>query len=243
MNNMYPEVEVGCNFLCGECTHQCIYCSTKSLGYEACKIKYAGPYRLVNNFENIKLGTGHFYFICSQSDLFANEVPEEFIIKILAKCREFKNKYMFQTKNPYRFFEFTEQLPRNVFLGTTIESDKDDPKLSKAPKVSLRAEAMGQLYDFATFLTIEPICEFNLERLLDLINHCGPDKIYIGADSKKHDLPEPSKEEALELIGILESTGFNLELKSNLERIIGKEEMGLSNPPHAEANLQRKDGA
>lgn len=44
----------------------------------------------------------------------------------------------------------------------------------------------------------------------------------IGADSKHHGLPEPTKEEVLALVKVLEDNGVHVNKKSNLDRLVKK---------------------
>jgi hypothetical protein len=58
-----------------------------------------------------------------------------------------------------------------------------------------------------------------MEEMVKLIKRCKPTQVSIGADSKKHKLPEPSKEKILELIEKL-SEFTEVDIKDNLYRII-----------------------
>jgi hypothetical protein len=70
------------------------------------------------------------------------------------------------------------------------------------------------------YVTIEPILDFDLDEMVDLIKRCEPIQVNIGADSGNHKLPEPSKEKVLQLIDVLNE--FTLvKRKKNLKRIIG----------------------
>jgi hypothetical protein len=62
--------------------------------------------------------------------------------------------------------------------------------------------------------------DFDLYNLLQLIRDANPDFVNIGADSKKHGLPEPSGNKVLSLIEGIKSMGIEVRKKSNLERIL-----------------------
>jgi DNA repair photolyase len=166
------------------------------------------------------LGEGNFIFVCHTCDMFAADVPTEWIIKVLVNCRYYDNKYLFQSKNPERFAAFENRFPLNVILGTTIETNRDIVK-SKAPSVLERANAMEGLsvFGFSTMVTIEPIFDFDLEELVDLIVLTNPEWVNIGADSKGHGLPEPPAEKVRSLIDRLRKY-TDIKLKGNLRRII-----------------------
>ena len=101
--------------------------------------------------------------------------PDEWIEKkTLEHCQKFDNKYLFQTKNPKRILNF--KLPKSV-ICTTIESDMFYSEImANSPKPYDRAKHMKMLSDcgFETFVTIEPILDFNLDELVDLIKQCSP---------------------------------------------------------------------
>jgi hypothetical protein len=110
--------------------------------------------------------------------------------------------------------------PKKSEFGTTIETNLD-LGFSNAPKMKDRAAAMESLRLMwrETFVTIEPIMKFDLEEFINLLKQASPNKIYIGADSKGHNLPEPTEEEIHNLIIELKKFCSDVELKSNLKRI------------------------
>lgn len=218
--NMYPDVETW-NPLAGECPHKCVYCSTKAwMRFPVMRAKYSGPLRLDPIAMKKVLGYGHFWFVCGQNDLFAEDVPTKFITDILAYCNKFyMNNYLFQSKNPARMIGFKPFFPKNAVLCTTIESNRNY-NVSKTPDAEDRAYAMKHLHSFfATFITIEPVLDFDLDEFVRIIKFAGPDKINLGADSKKHNLPEPSKEKLLALIDELQKF-TTIDRKTNLARLL-----------------------
>jgi protein gp37 len=115
--NMYNNV-VTWNPLGGECSHKCEYCSTKSFFYFAQKEKYSGELRICKPITD-SLGRDKFIFVVAQNDLFANNVPDEFINRVLEHCRKFTNKYLFQSKNPQRMLSFDDRMPPDTIYCTT----------------------------------------------------------------------------------------------------------------------------
>jgi len=154
--------------------------------------------------------------------MFAEDVPSDWIIQVLGRCQFYDNKYLFQSKNPARFSEFYENYPYKRLYGTTIETNRNTVK-TKAPSVSNRAKALSELrlLGQTTMVTIEPIFDFDLEPLVELIKTANPEWVNIGADSKGHNLTEPSPEKVRDLIRELGKTTC-VKLKGNLGRIYQK---------------------
>ena len=214
VGNMYDWVTHMWAPVRGKCKHECTYCYMNKFPL--------GPMHLDEKDLNTKLGEDKIIFVCHTSDLFADDVPSEWIEQILWKCREAPlNKYLFQSKNPGRFMEFIDKMPPSVIFGTTIETNRTIYVESKAPTYIDRAEAIGELSDegFETIVTIEPIYDFDLEPFVDIIISAKPTWINIGADSKGNKIPEPSKEKIIALINNLTSK-IDIKLKDNLKRLL-----------------------
>lgn len=211
--NMYDFVTHTWNTVKGECYHDCSYCYMKRWG----KLK---PVRFDEKELKTDLGSGKFIFVGSSFDLFAKDIPSEWIAKTLNHCQQFKNRYLFQTKNPRRIMDCW--LPDNSVICTTIETEMFYPKImGNCPKPYDRAKYMKILSDigYETYVTIEPIMDFNLPDLVELIVMCSPEQVNIGADSGNNNLPEPSKEKVLQLIDELQKF-TTIHNKTNLKRLL-----------------------
>jgi len=102
-------------------------------------------------------------------------------------------------------------------LGITLETNRNTP-CSKAPSPTLRYYAFTKLKGFEKIVSIEPILDFDLDVFVTWIKHINPKFVSIGADSKGHNLPEPSKEKIEALIKELKKF-TNVKLKNNLKRL------------------------
>lgn len=211
------EFAVTWNPLGGECPHKCSYCSTNNLKkrFKQVNDKYSGKIRTYYSFP--PKAANKVVFVCAQNDLFANEVPSEYIENIINACF-LGNTYFFQTKNPVRIQEFAHLIPEDSIICTTIESNIMYYEMGNTPYPFYRAGAM-KFIPFRKQVTVEPIMEFGLEGLLELIKMCEPEQVNIGADSKRNNLPEPSKENVLQLISELEKFTV-VHQKSNLKRLL-----------------------
>jgi len=229
-NNMYDWIGYCWNPLAGRCEHRCSYCSTNRLRsrFDVCKNKYEGKYRIIEReIKNLydKHHDAQTVFVCSQNDLFEKSVPWFIIDRITDHCEKYsRNTYVFQSKNPLKMLY--HHYPGGIY-GTTIETNR--VKYLKKYSASTTSTAYHQriegitnkrYLDYKTFVTIEPIMDFDIEILVKDLYFIRPDFINIGADSKKNNLPEPNKEKVVDLINRLKEF-TEVRLKSNLKRIIG----------------------
>lgn len=217
---MYNWVDGTWNPLAGECPHKCVYCSThKLMRYDAVKNKYSGEPRIDLKTILKNLGKNKTWFVVGQNDLFAESIPSVFIYEVLNQCSKYDNTYLFQTKNPDRYIQYLDLFPKKSILCTTLETNRHN-EASKAPSPFDRAFAMSQINDFTKYITIEPIMDFDLANFVQLIKHCNPAQVNIGANSyPKIKLNEPSKNKILEFITELERFTI-VNQKSNLKRLL-----------------------
>jgi len=206
--NMYPFITHTWNPIKGRCFHDCEYCYMRRW-----KLK---ELRLDERELRTDLGSGWFIFVGSSTDMWAETVPPEWIRRVLRRCDQFDNTYLFQSKNPV-FFKWW--YAGNVVWGTTIETNRWYPCMGKAPNPGKRQEMITKVLG-RRMVTIEPILDFDLEQLCALIFLSNPEWVNIGADSQGHHLPEPPGEKIIELIQ--ELRGFtDVKVKKNLGRIVG----------------------
>jgi hypothetical protein len=165
-------------------------------------------------------GKSNIVFVGSSGDLFAHDIPAEWISKTLAHIAKSDSGFLFQSKNPGRILDFLEFLPKRTVICTTIETNRWYPEvMNKSPKPSERADAMSRFIHNHTFVTIEPIMDFDMEEMVELIKQCNPRQVNIGADSGNNNLPEPSKEKLLTLIEELQKF-TEIARKTNLKRLL-----------------------
>jgi len=210
--NMYSWVTHTWNTIKGECPHGCTYCYMKRWGKQK-------PIRFDEKELNTDLGSGNFIFIGSSCDMWAEDIPAEWIIKTLNHCSKFDNTYLFQSKNPKGFIDLGVHMPDKIALCTTIETNRLYIQMGCSPVPEMRADAMYNIPIKKKYVTIEPIMDFDIENLVDLIWMCKPVQVNIGADSGNNDLPEPSKEKILKLINELEKFTI-IDQKRNLNRLL-----------------------
>lgn len=216
--NMYPFVTHTWNTVKGKCPHDCSYCYMKRSKQNP--VRFDKKELRTPLFDTETGEDELFIFVGSSCDMFADDIPYDWILKTMYHCRAFDNKYLFQSKNPSAFATPGIQaiFPPNIILGTTIETNRIYEQMGKAPGPHLRSDYMRTLAEkFKTMVTIEPIMDFDLGEILSLIGECLPQWVNIGADSQRHNLPEPPPEKIRELI--LELERFTeVKVKKNLQR-------------------------
>ena len=222
--NMYSWISHTHTHLGGECPHKCSYCYVNNLRFGRPE-KYQGPIWLIGKELNVKYGKGKTIFIENCNDLFAEGIKYNLIRSILNHCTEWPdNTYVFQTKNPERAKFWTDclrLLPDHIIMGTTIETNRDTYPMSLAPSPAARALFFKQIEgdDLKKFVTIEPIMNFDVDQLSEMVIGIKPSFVNIGADSKGNNLPEPPYFKVKALIKNIKSAGIDVKEKSNLKRL------------------------
>ena len=208
--NMYQFVTDTWNTIKGECLHNCSYCYMKRWGKQK-------PVRFDEKELRTNLGKGNFIFVGSSCDMFASNIPEQWITDTLEHCKRFDNQYLFQTKNPSRIN--STKLPKKSVVCTTIETNRwYKDIMNNCPPPYERA--LGIYYiDLPRYVTIKPIMDFDLDQMVEMMKSINPVQINIGADSGNNNLPEPNKHKIFFLIKELEKFTI-VHQKKNLKRLL-----------------------
>ena len=214
--NMYDWVTHTWNPIRGKCLHNCRYCYM----HRYWKMMKNSEIRLDEKDLKIDLGKHNHIFVGSSTDMFAQNVPFKWINAVMRKTYAHPlNEYVFQTKNPLRFKDFTFGTD-NMTIGITMESDIVHFPRKYVPPPGYMASVFASVKKInVKFVTIEPIMEFNSKRFLELIKQIKPSWVNIGADSGHNKLPEPSSAKINSLIRNLEWF-TRVYKKSNLKRLL-----------------------
>jgi len=219
---MFPFVNKTWNPLGGKCIQMCDYCwsmGEKGLVNKFDMEKYRGEPRLYEKEFKRKFKDDDFVFLQDMSDICAYNVPYKYILRIFDHIRKFpRTKFLLLTKNPANvYFALMDVLPPNLIIGATIESNRDYPTISKAPKQSNRLNYMHQISKKANlplFISIEPILDFGLEKFVADIKLIKPWAVAVGFDNYSHNLEEPKLDKVLKLIEELEKVGIKVYRKT-----------------------------
>jgi DNA repair photolyase len=221
--DMYSFVDWIWNPVRGRCFHDCAYCYVKRIARRF-SLEQRPPH-LVKFEMGTNLGRGNKIFVCSGCDLFARDVPFEYICDVVDHTLSYpENAYIFQTKNPQRIVLSSFRLSASLHkICTTLETNRWVPLVMRnAPTPALRAQAMAVLANrgFKTMVTIEPIMDFDIDKLLLLVYMTRAEQVNIGAKSGGHTgFPEPAAEKVRYLITELNAF-TRVEVKTNLGRLL-----------------------
>jgi|GEM_PF-481261 len=203
------------------CKYDCSYCKT-SFQAQAKRQKqrcircyqytpHTHPERLTASIPNTE--ADEFIFTCSSGDI--SFCPTPFLKKIVKRIQEEPQKtFLIQSKNP-KTFERVD-FPTNVILGVTLETNRDElyDCVSKAPKPSTRYRDFLKVRHPRKMVTIEPVIDFDLDVMVKWIKQIKPCMVWLGYDSRRNDLPEPSDEKFQNLHRELMKAGIKVKLKT-----------------------------
>ncbi len=202
----------GCNF-------NCSYCWARKLAEGKLKKSYPNGFVPTTHPDrfNKRFKPNDFVFVCSMGDIaFAPSVVEDVIATTVSKYPE--TKFLLCSKDP-DVFRRTKWHQPNVYLGTTIETNKNF-RVSRAPSVKERYYKMVGISHPHKFISVEPIMDFDLQAFLRWIENIKPGIIEIGADNYRNNLPEPEPEKVRQLLYHLKEICSNVIEKAGLERLL-----------------------
>lgn len=157
-------------------------------------------------------GNGKTLFVCSSGDI--SFASPEYMHRIINAVRCYDGPALLQSKRPEFFAPFLAELPRNVILGTTLETNRDEryELVSKAPPPNDR---WRQFYDLKwprKAVTAEPLMDFGPIGFANMIELIGPEHIWIGYNSrpKQVELPEPPEGKVIQLMERLVGAGIDV---------------------------------
>lgn len=155
----------GCSKVSPGCTHcyaERLSKRLKAMGLE----KYKNGFQLTLHEDTLGSPLAwkkpRLVFVNSMSDLFHEQVPLEFILKVFDTMRKASwHQFQVLTKRSHRLLELAEHIdwPKNVWMGVTVEQQE----------FSFRIEDLKQTKAYIKFLSLEPllgpITRMNLEKI------------------------------------------------------------------------------
>lgn len=156
---------------CANCYAEVMARRLKGMGQN----KYRNAFKLTMHPETLRepknWKKSHNIFVCSMGDLFHEDVPFDFIDKVMETIRETSwHRYQILTKRAERMEEYflTHEIPTNVWLGVTVEVER----------TKYRIDCLRHLPASVRFLSCEPLLED-----LGIMNLAGIDWIIVGGES------------------------------------------------------------
>ncbi len=207
-------VHVGCDFLC-------TYCNARRTALT--RLRNSPRYRdgfkphLVEEELSKKFAPGDFVFVGYMGDISFASLPT--IIDLRQRINDQPEvNFLFCSKNPLIYWDWQIVWPENLYLGATIETNRDY-HLTRAPAPLYRYIGMRALDHPKKFISIEPVCDFDLDEMLSWITEIHPQIIEVGADNYHNSLPEPPWEKVDKLLEGLENICPTVVRKVGLERL------------------------
>jgi hypothetical protein len=225
---MYPKTKTWSPFK--GCRFDCTYCApTFKRQAKRQKQNCAQCYNYEPHYHEerlLKIPSSEIVFVCGNADISLCEPA--FTRRIIDCIKQQRNRspnktFYFQSKCPAYFGQFLSELPDNVILVTTLETNRDQPAVSKAPAPSERYRQFLSLDYPRKVVTIEPIMDFDRCTFAKWIRELRPEYVWIGFNSHPESvtLPEPTPEKVQEFMGSLADAGIEVR---------GKELRGLAPP-------------
>jgi protein gp37 len=166
---------------CAHCYAEVMTCRLQAMHLD----KYKNGFRLTLHKKELKQPLkwkgSHNIFVCSMSDIFHEDVPFDFIDKIIDVIVQTpQHRYQILTKRAERMNEYFKykQIPRNIWLGVTVECQL----------TTYRIDYLRNLNATVKFLSCEPLLED-----LNEINLNGINWVIVGGESGPK--ARPMKEE------------------------------------------------
>ena len=164
----------GCAKKSAGCTHcyaEVMAQRLKAMGLE----KYRNGFELTLHENNLdepsQWKKPHNIFVCSMSDIFHENVPFDFVDKIMETIRKTpQHRYQILTKRSERMVDYftTRDIPKNVWLGVTVECTAS----------KIRINNLRGLNATVKFLSCEPLIED-----LGKLDLQGIDWVIVGGES------------------------------------------------------------
>lgn len=160
-------------------------------------------------------------FVCGNSDL--SFCRSDYLHKIVARINEHSQRcphkvFHLQSKRPSCFAPFLGDLPGNVTLGTTLETNRDTGycSISKAPVPSERFRQFKSLAYPRKIITIEPLLDLDVDVFAGWLLDINPEAVWIGFNSKPKSiaLKEPSADKVEALMARIAAAGIEIRGKS-----------------------------
>ena len=174
---------------CSKVSEGCRHCYAETM---AKRLQGMGQQRYANAFsltihpdaldEPKQVKKPSMFFVCSMADLFHKDVPFEFVDKVMETIEACpRHTFQILTKRPERMVEYfigrakrlhrLFDLPDNVWVGVTVESEREIPRISVLRRLLTHSENIK-------FISCEPLLGD-----LGMLNLAAIDLVIVGGES------------------------------------------------------------
>jgi len=150
----------------------------------------------------------------------------EFMRQMIGAIKNHRPKtrktYYLQSKRPECLQPFLKLLTDDFLLLTTLETNRDEgyQQVSKAPVPSERYRQFLALDYPRKAVTVEPVMDFDVQVFADWLIRLKPEYVWLGYDSGKNGLPEPTADKLVEFVRLLTKAGLRVKGKTLRGHII-----------------------
>lgn len=221
MTNMYAKtktwnIHVGCGFACTYCVPT-FQAQAKRQRHNCERCYRYVPHRHIERLTPSRIPSSPIVFVGGTGDI--SFAPPSLIRAALPLIHKRPNQtFYLQSKNPLYLSQFVADLPDNVVLVTTLETNRDEGycRISKAPPPTERYADFITLKWPCKVVTIEPILEFDFGSFLSRIVAIEPEYVWLGFNSRprKVQLPEPSEAKVYMFMRRLVDAGIKVKGKT-----------------------------
>jgi protein gp37 len=174
---------------CSKVSEGCRHCYAETM---AKRLQGMGQQRYANAFsltihpdaldEPKQVKKPSMFFVCSMADLFHKDVPFDFVDKVMETIEACpRHTFQILTKRPERMVEYFIRrakrlhrlfdLPDNVWVGVTVESEREIPRISVLRRLLTHSENIK-------FISCEPLLGD-----LGMLNLAAIDLVIVGGES------------------------------------------------------------
>lgn len=183
----------------------------KGPSWDNLRKKYTGPWRIDEKQINKRFSRdGDFVFVQDMPDIGAPGIPDKVIEAVIDNIdANPESKFLMLTKNPEFYNEWIWDIPDNVVVGATIETNAEITKeVSFAPQPEERIDKMiwvsSNREHLKYFVSIEPIQDFK-PGFSEMLGRIEPlFGVAVGYDNYDNHLREPAIHDTERLIQELE---------------------------------------
>lgn len=219
--NMYAETKTWNPFK--GCEFDCSYCVPSFQAQAKRQRKNCGQcYNYVPHEHPERLGkipSAPIVFVCGNGDI--SFCPIDYARKIVASIRQHDRPdktFYLQSKRPAYFEPLLSELPDNVVLVTTLETNRNKgyEAISKAPRPFDRYQQFKRLDYSRKVVTVEPVLDFDVRVFASWMKVIEPEYVWLGYNSRPRsvDLPEPTREKLQAFVQAMREANIDVRFKT-----------------------------